>query len=242
MNTDMGTGSFESREASILGEGNGMPFSIREEEPIPVGFSEPPIIGSDENAEKNVSTQVLYEASEDEEEDRLLDTLLDDDYEMPDESATGSSDNERLRLAYEQRDQAIDRFNELKRDFDAYRKRLEAERARAKTDAIVSSVSSILPVLDDFERSISHYSNGTPEQRSFADANRSIRQTLLNGLMSMGVEEIDPLGQPFDANICQAMQQTDGSGYGSGIVSKVWRYGYKVGDRVIRPAQVEVEK
>ncbi|TAK23370.1 MAG: nucleotide exchange factor GrpE [Chloroflexota bacterium] len=138
--------------------------------------------------------------------------------------------DEYLRLA--QRAQA---------DLQNFRRRADQERDDLRQTVRVDTLSFLLPVLDDFERATS----AVPEDARalpWVQGLFLIERNLRGVLEKAGFERIDALGQPFDPWEHEAIM-TDASGQcDDNTVAAVFRSGYRVSGRVIRPAQVSVAR
>ena len=110
----------------------------------------------------------------------------------------------------------------------------EVEKARA-TEKLVTS---LLPVIDDFERTID-YATKNGEGGLF-DGVKAVHAKLVDVLKKDGVEVIDPAGEAFDALEAQAVATVDDASVPDETVSEVYQRGYKMGTKVLRPAMVTV--
>ena len=130
------------------------------------------------------------------------------------------------------------KFMRLHAEWDTYRRRTEEQRAEERVRAGENLVSSLLPVLDDFERTIDYaQKNGTDNLLGGVEA---VYAKLVNTLQTDGVEVIDPAGQPFDALQHQAVATVEDAEAYDETVAAVYQKGYKIGGKVIRPAMVTV--
>ena len=122
-------------------------------------------------------------------------------------------------------------------EFANYRSRTEGVRAEAYDDGRRDAIDKMLPVIDNLERALA--AAGEEESGLRSGVEMVLRQTL-DAFAKMGVETLDPLGQPFDAELHNAvMQGTEDEGE-PGTVCAVFQKGYKLGSRVIRHAMVKV--
>jgi molecular chaperone GrpE len=144
------------------------------------------------------------------------------------QSPEAASDAEAMRyLELAQRTQA---------ELENFRKRaardiaLTADRAKAKL------VSELLPVVDNLERALA---TANPEEDHLAEGVRLVHVELVRVLERNGIQAFDPAGEQFDPTVHEAISMREGEN-GSGIVLDVVTKGYKIGDSVIRPAQVVV--
>lgn len=123
-------------------------------------------------------------------------------------------------------------------EFDNYKKR----NAKIWTDAFNEGVSSvilkILPVGDNLDWAMTL----DLDERT-KEGLKGIRKKFDETMQSLGIEEINPVGQPFDPNIAEAVMQVDGAdGEESDTVKQVFQKGYKMKDKIIRYATVSVVK
>lgn len=131
-----------------------------------------------------------------------------------------------------------DRFMRLHAEWDTYRRRTNEQREEERKRANEKLVGNLLPVLDDFERSIEYaVKNG---EGDLLDGVQKVHTKLVDVLVKAGVEVIDPAGQPFDALEAQAVAKVDNTQVPDETVQDVYQKGYKMGKKVIRPAMVTV--
>lgn len=122
-------------------------------------------------------------------------------------------------------------------EFANYRRRTEGVRQEAYDDGRRDAIDKLLPVVDNLERALS--AAGEEESALKSGVEMVLRQTK-DALAKMGVEEIDPQGQPFDAELHNAVMQGAAEEGEPGTVCMVLQKGYKLGGRVIRHAMVKV--
>ena len=121
-------------------------------------------------------------------------------------------------------------------EYENYRRRTQNQSAQRYQEGRNDVVASLFPVGDNLERAI--VSCADEQTKQGLDMILKAYKKVLEG---EGVEEIDPVGQPFDANEAEAiMAMPAGEGEESGIVKQVYVKGYKKGDKVLRYAQVIV--
>lgn len=120
-------------------------------------------------------------------------------------------------------------------EYANYRRRADRDREQALLSAKVSFVSDLLTVLDDFERAESH-GDLTGPFKSSADKVTGV-------LTKLGLEPFGAEGEPFDPQLHEAVQHepAEGSGPTVTVLSAVLRRGYRISDRVLRPAMVTVQ-
>jgi len=123
-------------------------------------------------------------------------------------------------------------------DFANLRRRTEQERLETSKYAGANTLRYVLPVVDDLERALGSV---TPSMAgmSWVDGIQIIYRKLLQTLESQGLQEIEALGARFDPLLHEAVHFIEGE---EGLVVGVVQKGYRVEDRVIRPAMVVVGK
>ena len=144
---------------------------------------------------------------------------------------------EELEKTKAQCDEYLDLAQRKQAEFANYRRRTEGVRQEAFDDGRRDAIDKLLPVIDNLERALA--AAGDHEEGLKAGVEMVLRQTK-ETFAKLGVEEIDPLGQPFDAELHNAVMQGSEDEGEPGTVCMVLQKGYKLGNRVIRHAMVKV--
>ena len=126
-------------------------------------------------------------------------------------------------------------------DLDNYRKRMARERDDAVKYANTSFLEKLIPILDNFELGLQAAKSGTGSS-SILDGMAMVQRQLQDFLTSSGVEAFDAEGKPFDPNLHEAIAQEENAEVPEGHVIRQLRKGYRLRDRLIRPANVVVSK
>ena len=124
-------------------------------------------------------------------------------------------------------------------EFDNFRKRTEKEKSAMYEIGARDIIEKILPVLDNFERAMA----AVPEDAkgsSFAEGVEMIYKQFVKTLEDAGVEAIEAVGQPFDPNLHNAVMHTADESLGESTIVQVFQKGFRVGEKVIRFAMVQV--
>ena len=121
-------------------------------------------------------------------------------------------------------------------DFINYKRRSEQEKAEASNLARSALILTLLPVLDDLERALASVPSRLAKH-SWVEGVSLVERKFRTVLELQGVSEIKALGEPFDPELHEAAMHEKGE---EGIVIRELLKGYKIGDRVIRPAGVVV--
>ena len=155
----------------------------------------------------------------------------------PVEDAARSTDEQVVQAQAEAREWQ-DKFMRLHAEWDTYRRRTAEQREAEKARAAEKLVTSLLPVIDDFERTIDYAtSNG---ETGLFDGVQAVHSKLIDVLTKDGVEVINPAGEAFDALEAQAVATVDDPSVPDETVAEVYQRGYKMGTKVLRPAMVTV--
>ena len=126
-------------------------------------------------------------------------------------------------------------------DIENLKKRLKTEHANQLKYAMQSFIEELLPVIDNYERSLT-VEPESEEAKNILKGNKMILNQLMNILGKNGVTVIEAQGKEFDPNIHQAVMQDDNPDFGPNIVTEELQKGYMLKDRVIRATLVKVNK
>lgn len=118
-----------------------------------------------------------------------------------------------------------------------FRRRTERDRADLRTSSRADVLRELLPVIDDFERAVAAETDNLDAYRQGVEL---ILRTLADTLDRLGVTRVDPLGEAFDPNEHEALDQQFTDEVPAGHVAAVYAPGYRLGDRLLRPASVGV--
>ena len=144
-----------------------------------------------------------------------------------------------LKEAQAQIDELDERLLRLTAEYDNFRKRSQREKNESRQFANQHLLEKQLPVLDNFEMALMAAENADPAIR---DGVQMIYDQFLSVLKDAGVEEIDAGGELFDPNIHEAISQKETTEVEEGTVVQQVQRGYKLNDRLVRPARVIVAK
>ena len=147
--------------------------------------------------------------------------------------------NQRLAQAEKQVEFYKDQLLRKVADFDNFKKRAETESASVFKYAKADIIQELLPVIDDFERSLKLVKDRR-ESEPFAKGVELIYQKLAKFLQAQGVREIESLGKEFDVHFHDALLQVPRSDVPPHVVIEVVDKGYTLDDRVLRHAKVVV--
>ncbi len=162
---------------------------------------------------------------------------LDVEHELPpaDERdvAAEAAETEKLR---QERDALLDRLARLQAEFDNARKRSAREQQDFRDYALTEALRSLLPIVDSFDRALASGESG-PE---FVNGVQLINRQFHDTLAKLGLQPIEAKGQPFDPNQHQAVQMVETDEVEDHHVIDELQRGYRLKDRLLRPAMVRV--
>lgn len=131
-----------------------------------------------------------------------------------------------------------DRYLRLHAEWDTYRRRMTDQRAEEKVRATEKLMENLLPVLDDFERTVSYATeNG---ETGLLDGVKAVQAKLMDALGKGGLVVIDPAGEAYDALEAQAVATVPDEKTFDETVKDVYQKGYKMGKKVLRAAMVTI--
>jgi molecular chaperone GrpE len=128
-----------------------------------------------------------------------------------------------------------------KADLDNFRKRAAREKEDAMKYANAAFLERLIPILDNFELGLNAARTGAENSPILAGMDMVAKQ-LNDFLLSSGVEPVNAEGQPFDPNLHEAVAQEESAKVAEGLIIRQLRKGYKLRDRLLRPATVVVSK
>lgn len=129
-----------------------------------------------------------------------------------------------------------DKYLRVMAEYDNFRKRTAKERLELISTAKADAVTQILPVIDNFERALS----AQTQDETYKAGIEMIFKQFGEVLKNLGIEEINPLGETFDPNVANAVNQIEDDNLGENEVAQVFQKGYRIGDKVLRYAMVVV--
>ena len=179
--------------------------------------------------DKKEETEILEETKELENDTKLNNEML----KLEEEISTLTEDNKNL-LAQVKLAQA---------ELVNYRKRKDEETVNLMKYANQDLISELITIVDNFERAIKQASGSTNSEVSkYLTGFQMMYTNLVSILEKFGVSEINRVGEVFDANLEQAMVAESNPEMEDEIVIEVLQKGYKLKDRVIRPASVKINQ
>lgn len=194
--------------------------------------------------EENKSTEVdeeTVDVSEDEVEivdDQTTDENSADQAEAQTEAVVSQEAFQTLEKDYEALKEKMLR---LTAEYDNFRKRTQREKAADLKYKAQDLATDLVPVVDTFDRALQL----KPDENSidsFYEGMEMVYRQLMQALSQAGVEEIETEGETFDPNFHQAVMQVEDDQYESQAIVETLQKGYRLKDRIIRPAMVKVNQ
>ena len=132
-----------------------------------------------------------------------------------------------------------DQLQRLKAEFSNYKKRMENERILLSEIIKGEVIKGLLPVIDDFDRLLQHVND---EGKEIVKGISLIYKKLIETLKQQGLKPVKSVGEKFNPNFHEALLVDHHEGAEEDIVMEEWRKGYLFKNRLLRPAQVKVNK
>ncbi|TET93020.1 nucleotide exchange factor GrpE [Candidatus Aerophobetes bacterium] len=148
---------------------------------------------------------------------------------------------EELKSTDKETGEYLDYLKRLKAEFENYKRRSQKERERIVSWSNEDLIKQFLPVLDDLERAVDS-SQQSKNLASLMEGMRMILDQLKAILQKQGLQEIQAKGEEFDPHYHEALMSVDLAEYPDNLVVEEMRKGYKLNDKILRPAMVKVNK
>ncbi|PAD66845.1 nucleotide exchange factor GrpE [Bacillus sp. 7586-K] len=161
--------------------------------------------------------------------------------ETEEASESGNDAEQRIAELEAKLEEAENKVLRAQADFDNFRRRTRLDQEAAQKYRAQSLVSEIIPALDNFERALQIEADND-QTKSLLQGMNMVYNQLIQALQNEGVEAIKSVGEQFDPHIHQAVMQVEDGNFESNTVIEELQKGYKLKDRVIRPAMVKVNQ
>ncbi len=137
----------------------------------------------------------------------------------------------------EELDKQKEQFLRMAAEYDNFRKRTEKEKLATFDNAVATTVEAFLPVADNFALALASDAEADEE---FKKGLEMIRKQLDNAFRQLNIEEFGERGEQFDPNIHNAIARVDDEELDEDYITLVYQKGYRIGDKIIRHAMVQV--
>ena len=159
----------------------------------------------------------------------------------PSPAAPSAAGPDLLEIKEKQLREVLERFARLQSDFESYKKRTDREREESKKFANEQLLLQILPIVDSFERALSH-ARQQRDPRAFEDGILLIYKQFHDVLCNIGLQPVESVGQKFDPRFHEAVVQIEDPTVEPNTVISEYQKGYLLNERLLRPARVIVAK
>ena len=153
-------------------------------------------------------------------------------------TAAASAGESELQKLKAERDSLLDRLARAQAEFENARRRASKEQQDFRDYAAADAIRPMLPVLDSFERALQTKS----DSGDFRNGVELIYKQLQDALAKLGVRAIPAKGEPFDPHVHEAIEMVETRDAADHEVLEELQRGYKLKDRLLRPAMVKVAK
>lgn len=201
-------------------------------------------MGSDEPIEQgDVNEQVVEDStveSSDENQESLVGDIVDEVVEPELEESVDLTAE--LLAANERADENWEKVLLAKADVENMRRRTEKDVEKARRFAVERFAKDMLAVVDSLEMGLSAVAEAGSDVDALKEGMDLTYKQLLSALEKAGVEQVDPMGLPFDPEFHQAMSMVPSPDHEPNTVIQVFQKGYTLNKRLIRPAMVIVSQ
>jgi molecular chaperone GrpE len=160
---------------------------------------------------------------------------------IEDTSKAGDESEQKIVELQAKLDETENKMLRAQADFDNFRRRSRLDLEAAQKYRAQSLVSEIIPALDNFERALQIEADND-QTKSLLQGMNMVYNQLVQALQNEGVEPFNSVGEQFDPHLHQAVMQVEDENYESNTVVEELQKGYKLKDRIIRPAMVKVNQ
>lgn len=173
-----------------------------------------------------------------------MDPILDAEHELPasddtDVPEAGAGQPTEIEKLTAERNSLIDRLARLQADFENARKRATKEQQDFREFATADAIKAILPVLDSFDRALQVAPTAKSDLRSGIEL---IQKQLQDALQKLGVRAVPAKGEQFDPHVHEAVEMVDTTEADDHQIIDELQRGYKLKERLLRPAMVRVAR
>ena len=146
-------------------------------------------------------------------------------------------DDEKVKKLEEELAAQKDKYMRLAAEYDNYRKRTANEKLSIYDDATAKAVTELLPVADSVRMALDNLANADPE---IIKGIELISNQLTKSFEKLKIESFGKIGDEFDPNLHNAISKVENEELGENTIAQVFQTGYKIGDKIIRHAMVQV--
>lgn len=191
--------------------------------------------------EKGEETKMTEEAKEPEKENQQTEEIQTEETQIEPEKTekTDNSEKNEQEILKEKYENLNNQYLRLAADFDNYRKRQAQEREALITFGAQECMKKVIEVADNFDRAIDMVEK-IDNIEKMKETFHVLNKQLVESLTKLGLEQIKCVGEKFDPNLHEAVMQTPSNEYPEETIINELQKGYKLGEKVLRPAMVAV--
>lgn len=158
----------------------------------------------------------------------------------PEEPSPFSKLRSQVDVLMSERASLYDKLLRRQAEFENYRKRIERERAELYQHGREDVLLQFLPVVDNFERALSSLEESEGDAEALRRGVELIHKQFSDALVKLGLETVEAVGHTFDPHVHEAVTTEATDKHKENTVIEEFQRGYKIGDRLLRPAKVKV--
>ena len=153
------------------------------------------------------------------------------------EKEAASQDREALEKLQKEFDEHKQQYLRVLAEYDNFRKRTAHEKDAIYNNAVSDTVKELLPIADNIERALGQENASAEDMKKGVEM---IEHQIQACFEKLGLEEMGKVGEAFDPNLHNAVAHIEDEALGENVIAAVYQKGYKLGDRVVRHAMVQV--
>ena len=162
-----------------------------------------------------------------------------------DEQADSASETQldlqaQINALTQEKSSLYDQLLRRQAEFENFRHRIDRERAETQQRARVEILLELLPVVDNLERAMSSFQATGADAESLKHGIELIHKQFKDALTKLGLQPVEAVGQDFDPHLHEAVTMEPTDEHKENTVIEEFQRGYKLGDRLLRPAKVKV--
>ncbi len=191
---------------------------------------------TDEIKDKENNSEEIENTTENEEIKEIQENSEETENKEEENNENIPDETEKLKIDLEN---INNQYIRLAADFDNYRKRQAQEREALLKYGAQECMKKVIEVVDNFDRALQTVDN-IDNIEKMKETFHVLNKQLTDSLTKLGLEQIKSVGEKFDPNLHEAIMQTKTDEYPEETIIKELQKGYKLGDKVLRPAMVDV--
>ncbi|CAH9136226.1 unnamed protein product [Cuscuta epithymum] len=132
------------------------------------------------------------------------------------------------------------KYMRLQADFENFRKRYDKEKSTIRSDSEAEIIENLLPIVDTFESAKQQTKLETEREKNIDKSYQGIYKQFVEIMRSLQVTVVPTVGKPFDPSLHEAIAREESNEFREGVITQEYRRGFRLGNRLLRPAVVKV--